>query len=95
MTLAYEGSGEEYNIILEKISVVCTIIFIIEAVLKLTAFGFEEYFYDNWNKFDFFVVATGLIDIIFVTSSLNNLNVGGLFKIFQVIRIFRIIRVIR
>ena len=40
-----------------------TIIFIIEAVLKLIAYG-KSYFENSWNKFDFFVVSSSILDIV-------------------------------
>ena len=39
-----------------------TAIFIIEAVFKLLVYGLA-YFKTGWNKFDFFVVVSSLIDV--------------------------------
>ena len=39
-----------------------TIIFILEAVLKLIAYG-NTYFNNSWNQFDFFVVFSSIIDV--------------------------------
>ena len=40
-----------------------TTIFIIEASLKIFVFGWA-YFKTSWNKFDFFVVISSILDII-------------------------------
>lgn len=40
-----------------------TAIFIIEASLKLVAFG-KTYFKNPWNKFDFFVVVSSILDLV-------------------------------
>ena len=40
-----------------------TAIFVMEAILKLIAYGFS-YFQTMWNKFDFFIVITSIIDIL-------------------------------
>ena len=40
-----------------------TIIFILEAALKIFVFGWA-YFKTSWNKFDFFVVISSILDII-------------------------------
>lgn len=42
---------------------VFSIIFIIEAILKIIAFG-NTYFDANWNRFDFFVVSASIFDFI-------------------------------
>ena len=44
------------------ITYVCTCVFILEAVLKLAAFG-KAYFRDGWNRFDFIIVIGSLIFI--------------------------------
>jgi len=57
-----------WNIFIDDIGIIFTVIFIIEMILKLIAFG-SSYFNYGWNKFDFFVVCAAIFDII-----LNNLN---------------------
>jgi hypothetical protein len=64
-----------------------TIAFIIEAVLKLTAYGPKYYFKDNWNKFDFLLVVMSCVD--------KFIDFGGLASFFRVFRVARIIRVAR
>lgn len=39
------------------------VIFVIEAILKLTALGPAQYFKDEWNTFDFIVTALGVIEL--------------------------------
>jgi len=55
-----------------------TLIFVVEAVLKLAAYGWS-YFGTAWNKFDFFVVASSLVDVglsFLNNESLEMLSVG-------------------
>lgn len=63
---------------------VCTqffvVVFVIEAILKLTALGAAQYFRDEWNTFDFIVTALGVIE-------LSVENVQGL----SVLRAFRLV----
>ena len=58
-----DDMSKQYNSILEQINYFFTAIFMIECVLKLTAFGIS-YFKNSWNVFDFFVVASSSADII-------------------------------
>ena len=47
---------------MEITNYVFTAIFVVEAALKLFAFGWS-YFGTSWNKFDFFVVISSILDI--------------------------------
>ena len=62
MAMQFEGSSQQYNSILESINYAFTSIFVIEAVLKLIAFG-TSYFKMGWNIFDMCVVIASLFDI--------------------------------
>lgn len=44
-------------------SQIFVLIFVIEAILKLTALGPVQYFRDGWNTFDFLVTAIGVIEL--------------------------------
>lgn len=63
MAVNYEGSSVEYNLALDMINYVFTGVFVIEAILKLLAFGIS-YFRNSWNVFDFCVVCASIIDIL-------------------------------
>ncbi|XP_015914101.1 sodium channel protein 1 brain [Parasteatoda tepidariorum] len=64
-------------------NLVFTVIFCLEACVKMLALG-REYFLSNWNLFDFIVVMVSLADLSFET-------VGGL----SVLRTFRLLRVVK
>jgi hypothetical protein len=48
--------------ILDFANIIFTIVFILEATLKLLAFG-SSYFNNSWNQFDCFVVISSIFDI--------------------------------
>jgi hypothetical protein len=96
MALGYEGQPASVDLFLQLTNYIFTAIFICEAVLKLIAYGFS-YFKTMWNKFDFFIVITSIIDILM---SLDP-NSGGnsavslgpqLARIMRVLRVSRILR---
>ena len=63
-------------------------LFTFEMMIKMFAFGFFKkngYFRDNWNLIDFFIVASGLVQLFFQ---------GGSFKL-SGLRSFRILRILR
>jgi hypothetical protein len=59
------------NSVIANLDVMCTIIFIVEAILKIIALGFvntsiekqEPYIYNTWNITDFCVILLALIDL--------------------------------
>ena len=54
---------KKYIDVTETLNFIFSIIFLIEAILKLTAFGLR-YFRDYWNVFDFLIVVGSLAFII-------------------------------
>jgi len=63
MAMAFEGSKPDYDGILEKINLFFTSVFIMETSFKIIAFGFSEFWSSGWNQFDFFVVASSILDL--------------------------------
>ncbi|HOT74475.1 MAG TPA: ion transporter [Candidatus Wallbacteria bacterium] len=70
----------------------CVIYFIIEAVLKMMYLDSEEYWDNNWNRFDFFVVITStptLLEPFFdvkIFSAILILRLGRLARFFKLLR---------
>ena len=93
MAIEYEGSSDEYTYALQMINLSFTLIFLAECIIKLTGMGPKRYFYDDWNKFDFFVVVASMIDLFlewFSDDAITFLRVGP-----QLIRVIRVLRVTR
>ena len=63
MAMQIYNAPDIYHNILSTCNTTFTLIFNIEMVLKLIADGFE-YFKQNWNLFDMFIVITGDIGLI-------------------------------
>jgi len=64
MGLQYENASEEYSKVLENVNLFFTVVFIIEAILKIIGLSFKGYWISSWNKFDFFVVIASILDIV-------------------------------
>ena len=62
MAMSFEGASNSWNQFLEISNYIFTFIFFVEACLKLIAYG-KSYFDTAWNRFDFFVVISSLIDV--------------------------------
>ena len=97
MAIDYEDASFEYELALYYINLWFTSIFTIECAVKLTAFGFN-YFTVAWNNFDFFVVMSSIVEILFSSlssGSLSMLRVGPqLARVLRVLRVSRILRLI-
>lgn len=70
-----------------------TAVFLAEAIIKLTAFGPSSYFFDSWNRFDFFVVCASIVDLML--SLIGKQAFSFLKSGPQLIRVFRVMRVSR
>ncbi len=99
MALSYDEAPASYDEILSKINLAFTIFFICEACVKIIALGPRGYFYNSWNKFDFFVVFTSILDIVMENSgnSLNSaIKIGPqIARVLRVLRVSRILRLIK
>lgn len=96
MAVFNEGMNNFIVYILDITNLIFTSVFIIEAGLKIIAFG-GSYLKNSWNKFDFFVVLSSVFDIVLGrldTSSMAFLTKFGP-QIARVMRVLRVTRVLR
>ena len=89
----YKIQGDWKNY-LEIADDVMSIIFLIEAMVKLNQLGFKEYWGSNWNRFDLFLVLISLPSIVFrmIPGMSLNLNILLILRVFRVFKFFRFIK---
>ena len=92
MAMAFENCHPTYESCLTYANYIFTGIFIAECCLKLLAYNIVGYFHTGWNKFDFFVVAASILDLII--ANIDGIDAAFL-KSFQIIRVLRVLRVTR
>lgn len=87
-----EAEAQKQRQILDTANIFFVVIFTIEMILKIIAYGFKYYWHVNWNKFDFVIVVMSLIaiDERFLQSHLN-FNVTAL----RIIRVSRLLRMVK
>ena len=97
LALDFEGAPKIYDDIGSIINNTTTSIFILEALVKIIGLGHIGYFDNGWNRFDFFVVVSAIIDICFTLGNANSTDKTTVkfLKTFQILRILRMIRVTR
>lgn len=76
------------------LNLVLSVVFIVECVIKLIGYGYQVYFNDPSNKFDFFVVITSIIDIVMGIIG-NQVQAVNLIRVVRVLRISRLLRLIK
>eukprot|EP00854_Cymbomonas_tetramitiformis_P005079 gene5079-6183_t len=98
MVVQYEQSYLLTSILYHS-NLVFTGVFIVEAVVKIAALNPKVYWrFSGWNRFDFILVLTSIMDlaISFVSASfLRILRVGRISRISRITRIMRVTRLTR
>ncbi|XP_059359981.1 probable voltage-dependent R-type calcium channel subunit alpha-1E isoform X7 [Carassius carassius] len=92
---------EGYENVLKYLNTVFTVIFTVECVLKILAFGIVNYFRDTWNIFDFITVLGSITEIVVdkvnatkvrtQSASQTSFNMGFL-KLFRAARLIKLLR---
>lgn len=77
---------------LTAMNFILALIFTVEAILKIAAFG-EMYFFDPWNKFDFSIVVGTAAGIILEEAT--GASMGAVAMVVRTFRICRVVRLIR
>jgi voltage-gated sodium channel len=72
-------------------------LFIIEVIIKINEYGYRNYFSENWNKFDFIIVALSIPAFISFVFDLDISSISYLlvFRIMRVFKSFRFIKFIK
>ncbi|XP_044001489.1 voltage-dependent calcium channel type A subunit alpha-1 isoform X8 [Aphidius gifuensis] len=76
---------------LSIVNMVVTLLFFIECILKVIAFGCKNFFKDPWNTFDFITVIGSIVDALVVEFGENFINVGCL-RLFRAARLIKLLR---
>ena len=99
MALPYEGASNSYSNAINDINFFFTAVFIFECLAKSIGLGFRRYLLNPWNKFDFFVVASSIVDIIMNiigNGSFSFLRIGPqLARVVRVLRVSRLIKLVK
>ncbi|XP_041481260.1 voltage-dependent calcium channel type A subunit alpha-1-like isoform X7 [Lytechinus variegatus] len=91
LMMKYNDQGQIYTDVLKYLNIAFTVLFTIEAILKLIAFGIRNYFKEGWNTFDFITVVGSVADVIIseVGEGFINLSVLRLFRAARLIKLLR------
>uniref|UniRef100_A0A8C4ISV0 Voltage-dependent T-type calcium channel subunit alpha-1H n=1 Tax=Dicentrarchus labrax TaxID=13489 RepID=A0A8C4ISV0_DICLA len=91
MSIEHYNQPQYLEEVLKYCNYVFTCIFVIEAILKLAAFGIHRFFKDRWNQLDIAIVALSIMGI-----TLEELKMSAALPINPtIIRIMRVLRIAR
>uniref|UniRef100_A0A8C5EUZ2 Voltage-dependent T-type calcium channel subunit alpha-1H n=1 Tax=Gouania willdenowi TaxID=441366 RepID=A0A8C5EUZ2_GOUWI len=91
MSIEHYNQPRYLEEVLKYCNYVFTFIFVIEALLKLAAFGIQRFFKDRWNQLDIAIVALSIMGI-----TLEELKMSAALPINPtIIRIMRVLRIAR
>ncbi|XP_056149220.1 voltage-dependent R-type calcium channel subunit alpha-1E-like [Lampris incognitus] len=91
LMMKYHSAPTAYDTVLKHLNTAFTVLFSMECVLKIMAFGLVNYFRDTWNIFDFITVLGSITEIIVDLQSLNTINMSFL-KLFRAARLIKLLR---
>lgn len=81
LAVYHAGQSDGFANAISIVNFVCTIVFIVELLLKMLGLGWRGYFSDSFNVFDFIIVLLSIVEL--------GLGGGGTFAAFRAARIFR------
>uniref|UniRef100_A0A6Q2Y843 EF-hand domain-containing protein n=1 Tax=Esox lucius TaxID=8010 RepID=A0A6Q2Y843_ESOLU len=88
VSAVYYSAPPAYEAVLKHLNTAFTVLFSVECILKIMAFGFLNYFRDTWNIFDFITVLGSITEIVV---DLQTFNMGFL-KLFRAARLIKLLR---
>uniref|UniRef100_A0A8C4IPP7 Voltage-dependent calcium channel type A subunit alpha-1 n=1 Tax=Dicentrarchus labrax TaxID=13489 RepID=A0A8C4IPP7_DICLA len=86
LMMKYYSAPPAYDAVLKHLNTAFTVLFSVECVLKIMAFGFLNYFRDTWNIFDFITVLGSITEIFVDTFNMSFL------KLFRAARLIKLLR---
>uniref|UniRef100_A0A8D0GI26 Calcium voltage-gated channel subunit alpha1 H n=1 Tax=Sphenodon punctatus TaxID=8508 RepID=A0A8D0GI26_SPHPU len=97
MSMEHYNQPKSLDEALKYCNYVFTIVFVVEAVLKLVAFGFRRFFKDRWNQLDLAIV---LLSIMGITLEEIEMNAAlpinpTIIRIMRVLRIARVLKLLK
>ncbi|KAM4548311.1 LOW QUALITY PROTEIN: voltage-dependent R-type calcium channel subunit alpha-1E [Odontesthes bonariensis] len=91
LMMKYYSAPPAYDAVLKHLNTAFTVLFSVECVLKILAFGFLNYFRDTWNIFDFITVLGSITEIVVDLQRIDTFNMGFL-KLFRAARLIKLLR---
>lgn len=90
ITLTYFPTYRE-NPLLEGLDRVITLMFVVEALVKIRAWGARPYFSQGWNRFDFLLMLLGIPSLMAAFLPLPDMSFWLILRLFRLVRLLRLV----
>ncbi|XRB04885.1 voltage-dependent calcium channel L type [Pycnococcus provasolii] len=87
LSMEYHGMSKTFRTVLDNMNLVLTILFALEAALKILGLGINEYIKDRFNCFDVVVVIISIVELLASGSG----SLGAL-RAFRILRVMKLVR---
>lgn len=94
MCMEHFGASPEFNEAMWWANLVLSIIYTVEAAIKLTGHR-KFYFYKSWNVFDFVIVVAAWFGMVIDMIEIDSFIDPSILRCFRVFRVARILRIIQ
>ncbi|XP_074485718.1 voltage-dependent T-type calcium channel subunit alpha-1H-like [Sebastes fasciatus] len=97
MSMEHYNQPQYFEEILKYCNYVFTVVFVIESILKLIAFGLRRFFKERWNQLDLAIVLMSIMGITLEEIDLNaSLPINPtIIRIMRVLRITRVLKLLK
>ncbi|XP_037133198.1 voltage-dependent T-type calcium channel subunit alpha-1G isoform X8 [Syngnathus acus] len=97
MSMEHYQQPKELDEALKICNYIFTVIFVLESVFKLVAFGFRRFFKDKWNQLDLAIVLLSIMGITLEEIEVNaSLPINPtIIRIMRVLRIARVLKLLK
>uniref|UniRef100_A0A673K1G6 Voltage-dependent calcium channel type A subunit alpha-1 n=1 Tax=Sinocyclocheilus rhinocerous TaxID=307959 RepID=A0A673K1G6_9TELE len=92
LMMKYHSAPAAYDIVLKHLNTAFTVLFSLECILKIFAFGFINYFRDTWNIFDFITVLGSITEIVVDLQVVIFTTSKHFLKLFRAARLIKLLR---
>lgn len=94
LAIHLETAPKSYISLLNNFELGFQSFYIVEAIIKIFGLGFKAYWYNSWNRFDFFLTIFSFIDVVLWTEELTALisNFQSIIKIMRILRFLRLLK---
>lgn len=80
------------NLRLEYIDMTFILLFVVEALVKISTYGLKGYFDNYWNRFDFTIVVLSLPTLLVPFTEVPDTGFFIVLRLFRIVRIARLLR---
>lgn len=90
--IIYAQATNDSSFVLNITDVTCTLIFLVEMIVKHITYGWKRYWKNGWNRLDGILVILSIPSVfaLFIPNGMASLSILLVFRLIRVLRFFRV-----